>query len=57
MYGVFRLDKGLALVMSFDSKRRALTACEQLEVHEGGAYVVIDIGDDEEAGENARWLR
>ena len=57
MYGVFRLDRGLALVMSFDSKRRALVACEQLEVHEGGAYVVIDIGDDEEAGENARWLR
>lgn len=57
MYGVFKLGGGLALVMSFESKRRALTACEQLEVHEGGAYVVIDIGDEDEAGENARWLR
>ena len=57
MYGVFKIGNGLALVMTFDSKRRALTACEQLEVHEGGAYVVIDIGDDDEAGENARWLR
>ena len=57
MYGVFKIGNGFALVMTFDSKRRALTACEQLEVHEGGAYVVIDIGDDDEAGENARWLR
>lgn len=57
MYGVFKLGDGLKLVMSFESKERALVACEQLEVHEGGGYVVIDVGDDDEAGENVRWLR